>query len=272
MGVCSFGVPMEVRIGQFGRILVTESNSTTFVPDGPLSDERVREIEEGPVRGVQSHLSGRLVLHGSCVRVGRVAVAFVGPSRMGKSSLAAALVLRGADLVSDGMTSCSPSTLLVDFGLPRLKLTDEAIARLGVTGVGRVVNEDNFKHYVDAERPQFEDASAVLRVVYVLEPGPAEVREIEPQQQLVALLRNIYLATQLPLVMQRSSLDKIDCAISGGLLVRTLSVPRDWKAIDGAVAIVASDMGFRMSGTSRLARRAPIADFGNVDNGPAQDG
>ncbi len=55
----------------------------------------------GRVMALAAHADGRLTLHASAVSVAGRAVAFVGPKHAGKSTLALALVRKGARLLTD---------------------------------------------------------------------------------------------------------------------------------------------------------------------------
>ena len=77
---------------------------------------------------------GLFPLHASCVRIGRVAVAFTAPSGTGKSTLAAALLRQGHALVADDVTvidAAAPGGPVVWGSVPMLKLTPDIAARLG---------------------------------------------------------------------------------------------------------------------------------------------
>lgn len=70
-------------------------------------------LAAGALLAVHLKLRGRLVLHASSVRVGAAALAFVGASGMGKSTLATLLCTAGHQLVSDDV-------LRVDLGRDRV--------------------------------------------------------------------------------------------------------------------------------------------------------
>ncbi|MBX3264006.1 MAG: hypothetical protein KIS78_11600 [Labilithrix sp.] len=61
----------------------------------------VRKIERGSAWLLVRHLQGRVGLHGAAVSVGDRAVVLLGRSGEGKSTLAAATCLRGAELLAD---------------------------------------------------------------------------------------------------------------------------------------------------------------------------
>ena len=105
------------------------------------NDNDVRLFLLGSVMGALLHQRGWLPLHGSAIRLpdGTAAI-FMGPSGVGKSTLAAAFRRRGyavaADDVSLIFTGADGSPLLQP-AYPELKLWAEAAAKIG-EDTGRV--------------------------------------------------------------------------------------------------------------------------------------
>lgn len=209
------------------------------------SDQQ-REALEGPIRGAALLEQGHFVLHGSCVALGKVVVAVVGPSGTGKSTLAAILVHRGAMLVSDGMTPIHPVTLGVTLGPPRTKLDDESLRLLGEEPLQFPrVHSKSMKRYfpvpsvaasagacagwagsLSASNTANEPLS--LRLILIVED--AEETEIVPiagAAALIELIKNVYLVKCLPtehslLLMQRAA-----AVIQRGVVVKALRRKKD---------------------------------------------
>jgi hypothetical protein len=82
----------------------TQAHGATTIAVQPVPGAELSEIETillGTVAGIVLHLRSLLPLHASCVVLGGRAIALSGPGASGKSALAAALVRRGALLLSD---------------------------------------------------------------------------------------------------------------------------------------------------------------------------
>jgi hypothetical protein len=77
------------------------------------------------------YLENRFSLHGSCVSRDGIALCVAGRPGAGKSTLAAAVVARGASFVSDGMTIVDPDSRNVQRGPPTRRLWDDALRWLG---------------------------------------------------------------------------------------------------------------------------------------------
>ena len=102
-----------------GAVVLRYPGLCEFVGDRTLSDVAVHlhpgadpglipVLAAGALVTVHLKLRRELVLHASAVRVDGRALAFVGASGMGKSTLAAALCLDGRDLVADDVLRARP--------------------------------------------------------------------------------------------------------------------------------------------------------------------
>jgi hypothetical protein len=105
-------------------------------------DDALRAVLLGPALAVLLEQRGFLVLHASVVQIGERAVAFLGDSGAGKSTMAAALHARGHRLVSD----------------------DHAVVRLGVSGAEVSAAYPQLKLWPDAARAVGQDPRALPRV------------------------------------------------------------------------------------------------------------
>jgi len=105
--------------------------------------------------------------------VDKRAIAFLGDSGFGKSTLAAAFVRSGYPLITDDLLVFdeAPHGFRVSHGLPHLKLFPETCSRLGGdAGEGVRMNPLTEKLIIPLERSQFHEGSAPIRCLYVLAP------------------------------------------------------------------------------------------------------
>ena len=133
-GTCLLEVPAV------GRFRVRPSGEITIAPRPEASEAEIRLFLLGSVLGFICHQRGLLPLHASCVEIDGGAVAFCGPSGMGKSTLALRFVLRGHGVVADDVCvveTGSPARVRPAF--PRLKLWRDALedAALSPEGLER---------------------------------------------------------------------------------------------------------------------------------------
>jgi len=198
-----------------------------------LGEARIRELQEGPICGAKLYADGYAVLHGSCVNATGKTVAFVGPSVAGKSTLAACFCLRGAQLVSDGMTAVHPETLKVVPGLARTKLNGDSLRLLGVAPNDyALVHPESEKRYfpvsgvdcaLESDTGLVKHLSYPLSAIFIIEDGQElEMTPIEGAQSLVKLMANSYLAHYLHASQSSILMQRVASLIQNGVQVRTL--------------------------------------------------
>jgi hypothetical protein len=137
-------------------------------------------------------------LHGTCVLIDQRAVAFVGDSGHGKSTLAAAFVRAGYRLISDDMLLVRPGALATVIpALPQIKLfPDVAESLLGQHVQGERMNPLTRKTIIRLAPEQFYRDEAPLECLYVLASPSArasqsavEIGEISRQDAFIALCK-----------------------------------------------------------------------------------
>ena len=137
-----------------------------------------------------------LVLHGSCVAYGDRAVCLLGPSGVGKSTLAAALQGRGYRLISDAMTVLR-ETVAGWRALPgwsTMKLWPASVARLGwQPRVQGAVHSESDK-LVCAAPDLAVDEVALHGMVSVVPSEPVALLALRHADSLVEVIKNHYLA------------------------------------------------------------------------------
>lgn len=135
------GVRYQASPGQFlltvdgvARFLV-QNGTEIIVERAPGSDEdSIRLFLLGSAFGALLQQRGVLTLHGSVIEVADGCVGFLGPSGVGKSTLAAALLRRGYRLLTDDVCAVTlgPQALpLVLPGYPQTKLWADVLTKFG---------------------------------------------------------------------------------------------------------------------------------------------
>ncbi len=168
--------------------------------DTPL--ESVRHALLNLVVPLVLSLRDRLILHGSAVATPRgEAVAFLGPSRSGKSTLAASFSVDGWRLLADDsfLLREENGQLWVKPSYPGLRLWPEAVAGLLGEGIDlpRLMPSAT-KYRVDSAegRFAFSPGTVPLRRAYLLsgpdaaQPGPCSLRPLFPREALLLLARS----------------------------------------------------------------------------------
>lgn len=188
------------------------SDGTSFLISGAFDEVWVTwpahsSIEDmaayllGPVLGYLLRLRGTTCLHASCVAIGTVAIALVGPSGSGKSSTAAAFAQLGFPVLSDDVVVLQPydDRFEVLPAYPRLRLWPNSVE--GLFG-----NEDALprisptwdKRFLDLRgepRYRFHEGPLPLAAVYLLgERQRPEFRigPISPREALMRMVSDTY--------------------------------------------------------------------------------
>jgi len=104
---------LDFRVGRAGSELGAEwanlcvvrfdrsGQGRSFAAAQGVDSARARRLMSAQIRGLVRHLEGRLSLHASAVARGGAAVALLGPSTSGKSTLAAELCVQGSEMLAD---------------------------------------------------------------------------------------------------------------------------------------------------------------------------
>jgi hypothetical protein len=117
-----------------GAYLIRNGNEIIIQPSPNVAEQVIRLGVLGPALSMLLHQRGLLVLHGSAMLVDGQAIACLGNSGDGKSTMAAALTRRGHSLVADDLAVVDFDSDQVPFllpGFPQLKLWPEAVTVLG---------------------------------------------------------------------------------------------------------------------------------------------
>ena len=144
--------------------------------------------------------NGELVLHASAVTIGETAIAFLGPSRRGKSTLAAAFAQAGHPFLTDDglILDHDGANYMVRPRAPILRLCSDSEAAI-LQGPGPAPNEEgNIKRPVQAggEFAHSEQPAPLGSLYLLTEPQRVDGPQIAPLSQpeaLAELLRHSFI-------------------------------------------------------------------------------
>ena len=178
-GVCDFVIAPDLR------------DVTVHLVHG--TDPGMRAImTTGTLLALQLYLRGRTVLHASAVERDGTAVAFLGHSGMGKSTLAALLCAAGARVVSDDVVPvASGDWPLVPLGATELRLRPgaEAVTETMTAGTYRVRTSADDRTVVGLPSPGLADVP--LGAVVVPRPNREdrlEMERLDPKSAAFAIM------------------------------------------------------------------------------------
>lgn len=213
-----------LQIDRRGVCLLRLDNVAAYLVRGPgeviiarrpgATDVEVRVFLLSSVLGLLCHKRGLLPLRASCIAIDGKAVAFCGPSGVGKSTAAAQFALRGYPLLADDVCvidahAAGGPHVLPTF--PRLKLWRDSLDALGIAcdRLERNRPDQNKFHYICAQSfvrdPIPLDSILLLRTA---SPGvPDEsVWIARPAEKIAAIDREIFRPQAVPALGQTNSL------------------------------------------------------------------
>jgi hypothetical protein len=136
----------------------------------------------GPILGLVLHLRGAVMLHASVVRVGDVAVAFVGPQGAGKSTTAASFAMAGYAVLTDDVAAVREDSGLFQVipAYPRIRLWPESVEMLfGSPDALPQLTPNWDKRYLELDdvNYRFESDAVPLGAIYFLHPRSDDLSE-----------------------------------------------------------------------------------------------
>ncbi len=206
-----------------GRVLISPDGTELLCAPDANSAEDWTSMIASQALPLAATIRGLEVMHASGVVLGGEAMLFVGPSGIGKSSLAAALLRRGASLLSDDAValSLSDGALIAHFGAAALHLRPAEEDRLAcdeISALGRAAGSvEGRRRYVSAQVAE----AAPLAYVFMLErsergPTIEPIHAVDPFE-LIGSTFNVSVRTAERLARQ---LDFVSAIASRGLAHR----------------------------------------------------
>ncbi|NJM65420.1 MAG: hypothetical protein HC851_06970 [Acaryochloris sp. RU_4_1] len=168
------------------------------------------------------------ILHASTAAIHGMAIAFLGDSGAGKSSVLAALLAQGFQGIADDLTALrlEPHTALTYPGVPHLKIASEVANSLKLS-VSPLQSKDEFYFSFPST---CKSSAFPLRHLYILEYGSHFLIEpISPQQAIIELWRYAGLKSVLKL-RNRHHFNQVALLAKTSCLYR-LRRPRDLQKL-----------------------------------------
>jgi hypothetical protein len=181
------------------------------------------------IAGACLNLQNHVAIHANAVSLEELAIAFVGYSGMGKSTLSAYCASRGAGFITDDVLVVD-SKGLVQPGNPRLKLYPHTGKSLGLDAS----QETDYKIYYHPEYlgAKFNDQPLPIGIIYLLAESsdePIYSEQLSPSQAVFELLTHSYYANQI--IPNNPALLDAYLRVVTQAPVRKLFYPRDFKKL-----------------------------------------
>jgi hypothetical protein len=225
-----------------GTFDISVDGATISWSPGPATDAaNVREDILGPVLAMAMHMAGRLCLHGSSVVLPKGAVAFLAPKHFGKSTLALAMISKGAKLLTDDSLPVEPGTQVMACpGVASVRFWDDTRSRFHSEGETIIGSGGKYAATDLASKAQLHDSQPLL-AVYLLAPfAPGANNETVRREKLsgiqsaLALVQHAKIGallgkTEGPVMLDRAT------SIARDVPVYVLRVERNLDRLDAVV-------------------------------------
>lgn len=189
----------RLSVAEAGRFWIAGGDRITYQRLPGASEKNLRLFLLGSALGALLHQRGLLPLHANAIEVAGRAVAFMGHSGAGKSTIAAWFHDRGYPVLADDVcvvTFAPDGTPLAHGGIPRLRLWREALEASGRDAGAFEPSFDDMDKY-DVPTPQREALPAPLPIdrIYLLGKAEGEagsIQRLEGVAAVEALVANTY--------------------------------------------------------------------------------
>ncbi len=120
-------------VEELGTFLVRDGCEIIIEPEAGIDEAMLSPLILGPIMSILLRQRGLLVLHASCVNINNQAIAFMGGSGWGKSTLVTAFHTKGYEVLTDDVLpiKVEQNSCLVFPAYPQFKLLPDAATSLG---------------------------------------------------------------------------------------------------------------------------------------------
>ncbi len=239
--------PDEFRlcIPEAGEYRIMHGREIVVSPAPAAGEGEVRLFLLGSAWGALCYQRGIPAMHASVVLTSAGAVAFCGAPGAGKSTLAAWLLARGYELVSDDLCCVDVTGPVprVYLSAPRLKLWSDALAMLELSSEGLardLCRMDKFIIELTADKKPVRRAAIPLRAVCVLEWGNPGLTRLRGMNALRRLVSSATYRTSFIESLGKTGSYWEQCVQLARLTpVWVLRRPQNWAAMEGAISRIA---------------------------------
>lgn len=165
----------------------------------------IESILVGPALGAIQRLKGVICLHSSVINIDGKAVAFIGQKRAGKSTMAAAFVKNGHNVIADDLAVLTErdGSISVFPGYPKVRLRPQSLLAIHNDKLEtfQQVYPNRDSRYTDIEH-RFEKEPLPLRAIYILSPADdigttPEFEPVNAAQKMVRVMEHSFAAYML---------------------------------------------------------------------------
>lgn len=175
----------QLTLQGVARYLVSNGKTIVVDPYKDADEQTIRLFLLGSPLAALLHQRGLLVLHGSCIATSKGAVIFVGPSGVGKSTIASAFEQRGYAVLADDISAIALNAKglpLLQPAYPQLKLLTTALKLLEIAPKALSKVRTELDKYAIPIHSSFCQTPLPIYAIYELIPDNHNRLQIIPLQ------------------------------------------------------------------------------------------
>ncbi|MFN6935284.1 MAG: hypothetical protein ACK4NZ_09040, partial [Tsuneonella sp.] len=224
---------VTVSVTSVARFQVSGGTQIRIDPDPAADEATIRLFLMGTAMGAIFCQRRMFPLHANAIVFDGLAVAFAGPSRAGKSTLAAAFLDRGHAILSDDICVINNGIdggFVAQPGIPRVRLWSDAVERSGRNALSLTRVRSGMDKFVVPAIAAQPDHALPLRAIFVLgSDGPnVRARALHGFSAIEALAANTYRASFLPVIGDPS--DHFETCLKLAQHVPIFELQRPWSS------------------------------------------
>lgn len=226
-----------------GQVFVSEGHTIRVAAPAELCEACLQQYTLGPGLGMLCHQRNLLPLHASAVQFGNGCVAFVGPSGVGKSTMAAMLALSGCGIMADDMCVLQVSTASeYVFALPTvrsLRLREDVAWNLCGERWGDSLRPDAFGKFslTPHNEPISRPVPLISLCVLMPTPTPGAIRldPLDGFDAFRAVIESVHWSGADEHAEYLEQIIRLSAATSNFVPVCRLTLPRGYDRLDELV-------------------------------------
>lgn len=237
-GSVEVGATLRFGVEGIGGWQVEDGSTIRLHPGLTAGLPELRLFTLGSAWGALGYQRGFAMWHGSAVEKEGRAILFCGDSGAGKSTMAAAMTRRGANLVADDLSRIEPGegTALIHPSATRIKLWGEAIGQFGWQD--RIVQRDYYredKFHCSPPRSQVERVMPLVAIVSLEIGEDVGLARLSGAQALETVLRQtMYRPEMLDALDGWGRQGALAAQIVANCPAYRLTRPKEYAALDDA--------------------------------------
>jgi hypothetical protein len=243
--VLCFGPGSYTGETELGRLLLNNGRELVLDPLPGIDEAVLRPFMLGPALALLLRQRGLLTIHASSVAIDGAAVAFVGNTGWGKSTLAKAFHAQGYALVTDDLLAIdlSGDKAVIAPSFPLIKLWPDSAEALGDDPSHFSRLHEGTDKLVHCLSEGFQDDLVLLKRIFILGKGDEiSIARLAPQDALVHLIAHSWgVKNFTERHFQQSHLEQ--CAqLVNQVAVSHLKRPKDLQLIPEIMQAILADL------------------------------